>query len=61
MPCAMTADRVLAACIVAGVAALALSGTAPADTLRGLTLAPEHHCSTYDRNRDCRHPQSFEH
>ncbi len=61
MPRAMTADLVLAACIFAGIAALALSGTARAETWHGLTVAPEHHCSPYDRNRDCRYPQSFEH
>ncbi len=60
MPRAMTAGRVLAACVVAGVAALAFSGTVLAETWRGLTVAPEHRCAPYDRNRDYRYPQSIE-
>ncbi len=60
MPRAMTAGRVLAACVVAGVTALAFSGTVLAETWRGLTVAPEHRCAPYDRNRDYRYPQSIE-
>lgn len=40
-------------------AALALSGAASADTWRGLTVAPEHRCSAYDRD-DYPYPQSVE-
>ena len=56
----MTAGRALAACILAAVAALALAGTAQAEMWRGLTVAPEHRCSPYDRQRDYRYPQSIE-
>ena len=56
----MIADRVVAAFLVVGVAALAMSGAARAETWRGLTVAPEHRCSPYDRNRDYRYPQSVE-
>lgn len=31
-----------------------------AETWRGLTVAPEHRCSPYDRKRDYRYPQSVE-
>ena len=41
-------------------AAFAMVGTASAETWRGLTVAPEHRCSTYDRKRDYRYPQSVE-
>ena len=51
---------VLAVCVVAEVAVLALSGAVLAETWRGLTVAPEHRCSPYDRNRDYRYPQSIE-
>ncbi len=54
----MTAGRAVAACILAAVSALALAGTAQAETRRGLTVAPEHRCSPYDRQRDHRYPQS---
>ena len=60
MPCAVTAGRAVAACVLAAVAALALAGTAQAETWRGLTVAAEHRCSPYDRNRDYRYPQSIE-
>ena len=32
-----------------------------AETWRGLTVAPEHRCSPYDRKRDYPYPQSIEH
>ena len=41
------------------VAALALSGVTSAETWRGLTVAPEHRCSPYDRD-DYPYPQSVE-
>lgn len=56
----MIARRVLAACCLAAAAALALSDATTAETWRGLTVAPEHRCSTYDRQRDYRYPQSIE-
>ena len=40
--------------------AVALAGTAMAETWRGLTVAPEHRCSAYDRKRDYPYPQSVE-
>ena len=42
------------------VAVFMLIGTASAETWRGLTVAPEHRCSPYDRKRDYRYPQSIE-
>ena len=57
---AIAASRAVAACTLAAVAALALSGTVRAETWRGLTVAPEHRCSPYDRNRAYRYPQSIE-
>ena len=39
---------------------LGLIDTASAETWRGLTVAPEHRCSPYDRKRDYRYPQSVE-
>ncbi|MCE2494129.1 MAG: excalibur calcium-binding domain-containing protein [Alphaproteobacteria bacterium] len=56
----MTTSRAVAACILAAVAALTLSETSRAETWRGLTVAPEHRCSPYDRSRDYRYPQSIE-
>ncbi len=56
----MTARRTLILCILATVAALAVAGAARAATWRGLTVAPEHRCSPYDRSRDYRYPQSIE-
>ena len=35
-------------------------GSALAETWRGLTVAPEHRCSPYDRKRDYPYPQSVE-
>ena len=52
--------RALAACCLAAAAAVALPHTSRAETWRGLTVAPEHRCSTYDRQRDYRYPQSVE-
>ena len=40
--------------------ALTLPGVAPAETWRGLIVAPEHRCSTYDKKRDYPYPQSVE-
>ena len=56
----MTADRVFAAILVLGFSALAISGTVQAESWRGLTVAPEHRCSPYDRKRDYRYSQSVE-
>ncbi len=53
----MFASRVLA---VLCLGAAALSGSAGAETWRGLTVAPEHRCSAYDRERDYRYPPSVE-
>ena len=46
-------------CLVA-VLALALVDTASAETWRGLTVAPEHRCSAYNKKRDYPYPQSVE-
>ena len=48
--------RRLAAAVVLAV----LAGAASAETWRGLTIAPEHRCSPYDRKRDYPYPQSVE-
>ena len=42
------------------LAAVAVPDAAGAETWRGLTVAPEHRCSAYDRKRDYRYPQSVE-
>ena len=47
------------ACATA-VVALGLSAGAPAETWRGLTVAPEHRCAPYDKKRDYPYPQSVE-
>lgn len=39
------------ACIAA-VLALGIVYDAPAETWRGLTIAPEHRCAPYDKKRD---------
>ena len=39
---------------------LMVPGSALAETWRGLTVAPEHRCSPYDRKRDYPYPQSVE-
>ena len=45
---------------LAGLLTLGLVDTASADTWRGLTVAPEHRCATYDKRRDYPYPQSVE-
>ena len=45
---------------VAAVAALGLVAGASAETWRGLTVAPEHRCASYDKKRDYPYPQSVE-
>ena len=52
-------SRFALAC-VAAVAALGLVAGASAETWRGLTIAPEHRCSEYDKKRDYPYPQSVE-
>ena len=42
------------------LAVLTLVGSASAETWRGLTVAPEHRCSAYERKRDYPNPQSVE-
>ena len=39
---------------------LALCAAAPAETWRGLTVAPEHRCTEYDKRRDYPYPRSIE-
>ena len=39
---------------------LGLAAGASAETWRGLTVAPEHRCSPYDKKRDYPYPQSVE-
>ncbi len=53
----MAVRRALTVCCLA---VLALPDTAWAETWRGLTVAPEHRCCAYDRQRDYRYPQSIE-
>ena len=45
---------------LAAVLALGLVAGAAAETWRGLTVAPEHRCSDYDKRRDYPYPQSVE-
>ena len=40
--------------------ALTPAGGAPAETWRGLTVAPEHRCSSYDKKLDYPYPQLVE-
>ena len=40
--------------------ALGLIAGASAETWRGLTVAPEHRCSAYNKKRDYPYPQSVE-
>ena len=47
-----TRQRTLGLCLLAAVSAGALVGTASAESWRGLTVAPEHRCSPYDKKRD---------
>ena len=42
------------------IAMLALCAAAPAETWRGLTVAPEHRCTEYDKKRDYPYPPSIE-
>ena len=42
------------------LAVFTIVGSASAETWYGLTLAPEHRCSTYERKRDYPYPQSIE-
>ena len=46
--------------ILVVLAAVALAGTASAETWRGLTVAPENRCSAYDKKADYPYPQSVE-
>ena len=46
--------------LLVAVVAFALAGTAAAETWRGLTVAPEHRCSSYDKAGDYPYPQSVE-
>ena len=43
-----------------GIGTLAVVDTAAGETWRGLTVAPEHRCSPYDKKRDYPYPQSVE-
>ena len=45
---------------LAAVSLIALVSTASAETWRGLTVAPEHRCSAYDRKRDYPYAQAVE-
>ena len=47
--------------LVLFVAILLVEVASAAETWRGLTVAPEHRCSPYDRKRDYPYPQSVEH
>ena len=38
--------------LLVAIMAIAIVGTASAETWRGLTVAPEHRCSPYDKKRD---------
>ncbi len=60
VPRIRTFGRAVAACMFAATATLAVSGTVRAETWRGLTVAPEHRCSPYNRKRDYHYPQSIE-
>ena len=50
----------LAISCLAAVLALGLVASASAETWRGLTVAPEHRCSAYNKKRDYPYPQSVE-
>ena len=45
---------------LAVIAAFVIAIPASAETWRGLTVAPEHRCSAYDKKRDYPYPQSVE-
>ena len=55
------ADFLQAPRLAAAVVLAVLAGTASAESWRGLTIAPEHRCSPYERKRDYPYPQSIEH
>lgn len=57
--CGSPESRFAVVC-VAAVVALGLSARAPAETWRGLTVAPEYRCAPYDKKRDYPYPQSVE-
>ena len=61
-PRARPRDRrsILALSCLAAVLALGLVAGAAAETWRGLTVAPEHRCSAYNKKRDYPYPQSVE-
>ena len=46
--------------LLVAIAVSTILGTASAETWRGLTVAPEHRCSPYERKRDYPYPQSVE-
>ena len=46
--------------VLAVVVVAAVVGNASAESWRGLTVAPEHRCSPYERKRDYPYPQSIE-
>ena len=46
--------------MLAVVVVAAVVGNASAESWRGLTVAPEHRCSPYERKRDYPYPQSIE-
>ena len=50
----------LAISCLAAVVALGLVAGVSAETWRGLTVAPEHRCASYDKKRDYPYPQSVE-
>ena len=50
----------LALSCLAAVLALGLADGVSAETWRGLTVAPEHRCSAYNKKRDYPYPQSVE-
>ena len=50
----------LALSCLAAVVALGLVADVSAETWRGLTVAPEHRCSAYNKKRDYPYPQSVE-
>ena len=54
-----SASPVALACVAVAIV-LGLVDAAPAETWRGLVVAPEHRCSDYDKRRDYPYPQSVE-
>ena len=51
---------ILSACIPAALAALVFTSPCSAETWRGLTVAAEERCSSYNKKRDYSYPQSIE-